>query len=153
MSKPKRPNFKAANSNPKSSSRAPKGLPDRDTLLKYIREGGETDKAALARAFGLKGEERRVLRQLLQTMEAEGALGRRGRRGFAEVGALPEVGVVDVIERDADGDLMVKLTKGEDAPLVALAPARKGDVGPAPGMGDRLLVRFAKLESGETEAR
>jgi ribonuclease R len=135
------------------STRFPKGLPDRDTLLKYIRDSGETDKAAIAQAFGLKGEERRALRQLLQTLEAEGALGRRGRRGFAEAGALPEVGVVDVVERDTDGELFVKLTKGDDAPLVVLAAGRKGDTGPAPGMGDRLLVRFVKLENGSTEAR
>src|ERR1700759_1803495 len=124
------------------SSRFPKGLPDRETLLKYIRDSGETDKAAIAKAFALKGEERRALRQLLQTMEAEGALGRRGRRGFAEAGALPEVGVVDVVERDPDGELLVRLTKGEDAPLVVLAPPRNGDSAPAPGLGDRLLVRF-----------
>ena len=63
------------------------------------------------------------------------------------MGALPEVGVVDVIERDADGELYVKLTKGEDAPLVVLAASRKDDTGPAPGIGDRLLVRFVKLEN------
>ena len=128
-------------------------IPDRDTLLKYVRDSGETDKHAIAKAFALKGEERRALRQLLQTLETEGALGRRGRRGFAEAGALPEVGVVDVIDRDADGELRVRLVKGEDAPLVTLAPARKGDVGPAPGLGDRLLVRFVKLESGSTMRR
>src|SRR5476651_1368488 len=102
----------------KAAPRPPRGLPDRDTLLKYVRDSGETDKNAIAKAFALKGEERRALRQLLQTMEAEGALGRRGRSGFAEVGALPEVGVVDVVERDTDGELFVKLTKGDDAPLV-----------------------------------
>src|ERR1700761_7707582 len=119
----------------KGAPRPPRGVPDRETLLNYIRDGGETDKATLAKIFGLKGEERRALRQMLQTLQEDGALAKRGRRGFAEVGALPEVGVVDVIERDADGDLMVKLTKGDDAPLVALAPARQGDVGPAPGLG------------------
>jgi ribonuclease R len=137
----------------KTGPRPTKGVPDKDTLLKYIRDSGETDKAAIAKAFALKGEERRALRHMLQTLEADGTLGRRGRRGFAEAGALPEVGVADVIERDADGDLFVKLVKGEDAPLVALAPARKGDVGSAPGLGDRLLVRFVKLENGTTEAR
>ena len=135
------------------SSRFPKGLPDKETLLKYVRDSGETDKAAIAKAFALKGEERRALRAMLQSMEADGTLGRRGRRGFAEAGALPEVGVVDVIERDPDGELMVRLTKGEDAPMVTLAPARKGDTGPAPGIGDRLLVRFVRLEDGQTEAR
>ncbi|MDB5474643.1 MAG: rnr [Phenylobacterium sp.] len=157
MSKPKRPNSKAANSNPaslaNSQSRAPKGLPDRDTLLKYIRDGGETDKSALAKAFGLKGEDRRALRHLLQALEAEGALGKRGRKGFAEAGALPEVGVVDVVERDPDGEMLVKLVKGDDASLVPLSPDSRAEAGPAPGMGDRLLVRFEKLENGEVEAR
>ncbi|TAJ70483.1 MAG: ribonuclease R [Phenylobacterium sp.] len=134
------------------STRFAKGVPDRETLLKFIRESGETDKAAIARAFGLKGEDRRVVRSLLQTLEAEGLLGKRGRKGVAAAGALPEVGVADVVERSTDGDLLVKLTKGDDAPLVPLAPG--GDAkGGAPGMGDRLLVRFVTLESGETEAR
>src|SRR5690348_16389274 len=125
-------------------SRIPKGLPDRETLLNYIRESRETDKAAIARAFALKGEERRALRAMLQSMEADGTLGRRGRKGFAEAGALPEVGVADVVERDPDGDLLVRLTKGQDAPLVVLAPDRAAEAGQAPGLGDRLLVRFVK---------
>jgi ribonuclease R len=135
------------------AARFPKGLPDRDTLLNFIRESGETDKAAIARAFGLKGAERRALRELLHALEADGTLGRRGRKGFAERGALPEVGVADVVERDPDGDLLVRLTKGEDAPLVPLAPDRKAEAGQAPGLGDRLLVRFVTLASGEVEAR
>jgi ribonuclease R len=140
-------------SGPKPAPRPQRGIPDRDTLLNYIRDGGETDKATLAKVFGLKGEERRALRQMLQTLQEDGALAKRGRRGFAEMGALPEVGVVDVVERDTDGEMLVKLTKGDDAPLVVLAAGRKDDVGPAPGLGDRLLVRFVKLESGEHEAR
>jgi len=134
------------------STRFAKGVPDRETLLKFIRESGETDKGAIARAFGLKGEDRRQLRAMLQAMEADGALGKRGRKGFAEAGALPEVGVADVAERTPDGDLLVRLVRGEDAPLAPLAPG--GDSkGGAPGLGDRLLVRFVKLENGETEAR
>ena len=34
------------------------GLPDRETLLAYVRDAGETDKGAIARAFGLKGADR-----------------------------------------------------------------------------------------------
>jgi ribonuclease R len=134
--------------------RPPQGLPNREALLAYVRENGEADRAEIARAFGLKGAERKALREMLRGLEGEGGLARRGRKGFAEPGALPDVGVVDVVERDPDGDLLVKLTKGaEDAPLVHLAPGRKNDVGPAPGLGDRLLVRFERLESGEYEAR
>jgi ribonuclease R len=133
-------------------AKTPQGLPDRDTLLKYIREHGEPNKAAMANAFGLKGADRRALREMLNALEAEGVLGKRGRRGFAEAGALPEVGVVDVAERDADGDLFVRLVKGEDAPLVPLSPGREPGA-PAPGLGDRLLVRFRRLETGEYEAK
>lgn len=134
-------------------TRPPQGLPDRDTLLKYLRETGESEKGAIARAFGLKGADRRALRELLKELQDQGALGRRGRKGFAEAGSLPEVGVADVVERDPDGDLLVKLTKGEDAPLVPLSPDRAAEAGQAPGLGDRLLVRFTRLESGEYEAR
>jgi ribonuclease R len=67
---------------------------------------------------------------------------------------LPPVGVVDVVERDADGDLFVRPSKGKgDGPTYRLAPDRREAAAGAPGMGDRLLVRFERLESGETEAK
>jgi ribonuclease R len=134
--------------------RPPQGLPDRKTLLAFLREAGEAEKADIAKAFGLKGADRRALREMLRDLEAEGALGRRGRKGFAEAGALPPVGVVDVVEKDIDGELMVRLVKGgEDTPTVRLAPDRREAAAGAPGLGDRLLVKFETLESGETEAR
>ena len=120
-----------------------------------LRERGEADVGDLAQEFGLKGADRRALREMLKALEKEGKLGKRGRKGFAEAGALPPVGVADVVEKDSDGDLFVRLTKaGEDAPLVVLVPG-KGEkaAGPAPGLGDRLLVRFERCEDGEIEAR
>jgi ribonuclease R len=125
------------------------GLPDRDTLLRYLREHGEAGKADIARDFGLKGADRRALREMLRDLENEGALGKRGRRGFAEAGDLPPVGVADVVERDPDGDLYVRLAKGgDDAPLARLAPDRSEKAAGAPGMGDRLLVRFERVGEG-----
>jgi ribonuclease R len=139
---------------PNQRQRPPQGLPDRDTLVAFLRDSGEADKAAIARAFGLKGADRRALRLMLNQLEAEGALGKRGRRGFAEAGALPPVGVADVVERDVDGDLFVRLAKGgEDAPQARLVPTKGEAIGGAPGMGDRLLVRFERAEDGAVEAR
>src|SRR3954469_7976634 len=89
------------------------GLPDADALIKFIRESGETDRGEIARAFGLKGSDRRALRELLRTLEDQGRLDKRGRKGVAEPGTLPPVGVADVVERDTDGDLFVRLTKGD----------------------------------------
>ncbi len=72
-------------------------------------------------------------------------------------GAMPPVGVVDVIELDADGDLFVRLVKASaDGPLLRLAPSRDEAVAGAPGLGDRLLVRFERPSEdpeGPVEAR
>jgi len=146
----KRPPFKTNTRAP----RPPQGLPDRETLIKFLRDAGQAERADIAKAFGLKGDDRRALREMLRGLEAEGALGKRGRRGFSEAGSFPPVGVADVTERDADGDLFIRLVKGgEDLPLIRLAPSRDEAVTGAPGMGDRVLVRFERLENGETEAR
>ena len=130
------------------------GVPDREALARFVRESGEADVSAIARHFGLKGQDRRAVRLMLKELQAEGVLGRRGRKGFAGAGELPPVGVADVVERNTDGDLFVKLKlAGDDAPLVRLAPSRQEVQAGAPGLGDRLLVRFEKLETGELEAR
>ncbi|MBV9996586.1 MAG: ribonuclease R [Caulobacteraceae bacterium] len=79
---------------------------------------------------------------------------RRGRRERAAADSLPPVGVADVVERDADGDLFVRLVKAaDDAPLARLAPDPRERAAGAPGLGDRLLVRLTTLETGEVEAR
>ena len=138
----------------RTGPRPPKGLPDRDALAAFIAEAGETDLADVAQHFGLKGADRRALREMIRGLESDGKLGRRGRKGFAPAGGLPPVGVADVVERDTDGDLYVRLTKaGEDAPLVRLAPGKDEKAGGAPGIGDRLLVRFDRQENGDYEGR
>jgi ribonuclease R len=133
----------------KSSNRPPAGLPDRETLLAFLREAGSAEKTDIARHFGLKGNERRMLREMIRELEAEGKLGKRGRKGFSEVGAMPPVGVADIVERDVDGELYVRLVEAsEDAPRALLVPDNGGKTGPAPGIGDRVLVKFARTEDG-----
>jgi len=133
----------------KTPNRPPSGLPDKEALLAFLREAGEADKSDLARAFGLKGNERRLLREMIRELEAEGRLGKRGRKGFSETGTLPPVGVVDVVERDGDGEMYVRLVEASaDAPRALLVPDKSGKAGPAPGMGDRLLVKFERGSDG-----
>ncbi|HUO23015.1 MAG TPA: ribonuclease R [Caulobacteraceae bacterium] len=150
---PKPPSFSRHPVRPARDKRPSPGLPDRQTLLDAVAEG-QTDVGELAQRFGLKGADRRALREMLKGLATDGKLGKRGRKGFAEAGALPPVGVADVVSRDADGDLYVRLVKaGEDAPQVRLAPGKAEQAKGAPGLGDRLLVRFEKTEAGELEAR
>ena len=133
----------------KPPRRPPAGLPDRATLLAFLKQEGSAEKTDIARHFGLKGGERRALREMIRELEAEGALGKRGRKGFSPAGDLPPVGVADVVERDVDGEMYVRLVEAsDDAPRALLVPDRTGKAGPAPGMGDRLLVRFAQTADG-----
>ena len=125
------------------------GLPDKDTLLAFLREAGSAEKTDIARHFGLKGGDRRALREMIRELEAEGRLGKRGRKGFSESGALPPVGVADVVERDVDGEMYVRLVDASaDAPRAILMPDNSGRTGPAPGIGDRLLVKFSRGAEG-----
>ncbi|HEY0927898.1 ribonuclease R [Brevundimonas sp.] len=129
--------------------RPPAGLPDKQTLLAFLRDAGSAEKTDIARHFGLKGGDRRALREMIRELEADGELGKRGKKGFSPSGALPPVGVADVVERDVDGEMYVRLVEAsEDAPRALLMPDNSGRTGPAPGMGDRLLVKFSKGAEG-----
>jgi ribonuclease R len=134
--------------------RAPLGLPNRDAVLAFIRENGEASPGDIAAHFGLRGADRRALRELLRELSGEGRVAARGRRRVSETGAFPPVGVADVVERDADGEFYVRLVKGtDDLPLARLAPPDKLERGAtAPGLGDRVLVRFSPSVDGP-EAR
>ncbi len=67
--------------------------------------------------------------------------GRPAPRRKPREGDISSVAVVEVTGRDADGELLVRPTRAEtSAPVYRLAPGSVA--GPAPGPGDRLLVRF-----------
>ncbi len=147
MPRPRRPA-------PASAPPSTPGLPSREEVAAFIAERGETDLAEMARHFGTKGGDRRALRQLVKEMSGEGETSRRGRKGVALAGAFPPVGVADVVGRDADGELQVRLSNGgEELPAVRLAPGREDARRGAPGLGDRVLVHFDRLPDGEHQAR
>ncbi len=129
----------------RSRSGAASALPSKRELLDYLKNGdGDASRRDIARAFGVKGAARADLRALLKEMEADGLIDRGGPKRFAAAGALPPVLPVDVLSADEDGALVCAPAswRGREAPPMirigrrALAKAR-----PAPGVGDRLLVR------------
>lgn len=78
---------------------------------------------------------------------------RRGGRP-PRTGEIAPVAVVEVVDRDADGDLFVKPSRAKgDAPTIRLVPSPGDTAAGAPGLGDRLLARIATGENGEREAR
>jgi len=144
----------------RNTPRATTGLPDDKTLLEALKSSREVDVGDLARQFGLKGEDRRALRQRLKALSETGQIDKHGRKSFAPAGALPETGVAEVVERDVDGELWVRWGKPADtkvsdtrkaaAPpsLARLAPLKKSVQQTPPALGDRIFVRFEKASGG-----
>ncbi|MBX3510769.1 MAG: ribonuclease R [Hyphomonadaceae bacterium] len=129
----------------------------RERVLEAIRKsGGKAQKRDIARELGIGAEQKKELRHILRALEEEGALGRTGKRRFADAHALPESGVMDIVDRDADGELLARMRgpEGYFGPLIPLAPgeARRMRGEAAIGVGDRVLARITQTDQGH-EAR
>jgi ribonuclease R len=124
-------------------------LPSREDILDWLRLHPEASgKRELARAFGLKGNDRTELKRLLAEMDRDGLIEKR-RRKVRPTGELPPVLVLRVSETDADGDLWAEPEAWEvegPAPRV-LVRTRRDD--PALGAGDRLLGRLLPRERAD----
>ena len=104
------------------------------------------DRREIARAFGIKGEDRTELRRMLRDLEADGALERTGSKRYDAPGeGLPPVGVADIVAVDDEGDLELVPAgwKGESAPpKIRIAASVAAKTKPAVGVGDRVLARL-----------
>ena len=127
-------------------------FPSRQEILTYLREHpGEAGKRELSRAFGIKGAARIALKRILKELEAEGLVEKRRGR-LIQPGDLPPVAVLAVVERDADGELVGEpvawdASKGAP-PRIPIMAERRRIVGPAPGIGDKVLARLVEPPPG-----
>ena len=107
----------------------------------------------IARAFNIRGNDRAALKDLVRSLEAEGAIdSRRTRRRPADT--LPSVTVLEVDGLDADGTLTARPTRWDEPdppPPITLDPAPRGV--PEPGEGDRVLARLRPAPDGGYLAR
>ena len=78
-------------------------LPTKDEVLEFIQSAPEkVGKREIARAFHVKGDDRRALKALLSEMAAEGML-IGNRREIRQPGTLPPVTVLEVVRIDSYG--------------------------------------------------
>ena len=121
-------------------------LPSKDQIRQWIAENpGLTSKRDIAKAFGLKGDQRAELRRLLVELEEDGTLTKSARR-FRPRGELPPVALLRVLKPDAAGDLFAEPMEegvGNDAGRILIIP-KTGD--PALAEGDRILGRLARVD-------
>jgi ribonuclease R len=143
----------------KKSSGRPKRkapFPSRQQVLDYIAENPRASgKRDIARAFGLSGEDRLALRDLLRDLKAEGLLESKPRRGSRGAGHLPSVTVIEVLDVDEDGDLVARPATWEaeaEPPRIRLRPPH-GRAGAALTIGDRVLARLEREAENLYSAR
>lgn len=124
-------------------------VPPREVLLEFIAENPDrASKREIAKAFGLKGETRVELKDLLRDLESEGLL-KKDRKSLTRPGALPPVTVLDITTRDKDGELIGRPAEWPDdagvapAVLIRQTPEKrgKGKVAIA-GLNDRILAKI-----------
>lgn len=124
-------------------------VPPREVLLEFIADNPDrASKREIAKAFGLKGDARVELKDLLRAMEDDGLL-QKSRKSLARPGALPPVTVLDITTRDKDGELIGRPAEWDEelgvAPAVAIrqssADRAKGKA-PVGGLGDRVLAKI-----------
>jgi ribonuclease R len=121
-------------------------LPSKDQIRQWLTDNpGLSSKRDIAKAFGLKGDQRADLRRLLRELEDEGTVTKSARR-FRPKGDLPPVALLRVLKPDDAGDLFAEpMEEGvdTDAGRILILP-KKGD--PALAEGDRILARLSKVD-------
>ena len=131
------------------------GLPSRQQVLDFITQSpDDAGKRELARAFGLKGQEKIKLKALLKDMADEGLIdgspGRGNGRAFHRMGGIPRVTVLRVVAIE-DGEAIAvpdnwEAEGGMAPPKVRLVERGKGMS--ATKIGDRVLARTEESGSG-----
>ena len=125
-------------------------LPPREVVLRFIADHPEkASKRELYKAFGLKGDDRIALKDMLRDLEDDGMVEKR-RKSLVRPGALPPVTVLDITVRGTDGELIGRPAEWmEDmgvAPAVAIRQSSGGPRGktkaPVAGLGDRVLAKI-----------
>ncbi|MCZ7853080.1 ribonuclease R [Agrobacterium salinitolerans] len=131
-------------------------VPSREVLLKFIADHPQqASKREIAKAFGLKGENRIVLKALLKELEVDGMV-HKSRKSLTRPGGLPPVTVLDITTRDKDGELIGRPAEWPEdlgaapAVLIRQSSQDRGKKAPVAGLGDRILAKIfpSKENSG-----
>jgi ribonuclease R len=126
------------------------GLPTRKQVLDFIANAEEpAGKREIARAFGLKGQEKIQLKALLKDMADEGLID-GNRSAFHRMGGVAKVTVLRVIEiEDGEAIAIPDSWQPDDAtPPPRLRLREKGSGRSALRSGDRVLARTEETGSG-----
>jgi len=126
-------------------------LPTREAILDFIQSADQAaGKREIAKAFGLKGEDKIALKRLLKDMGDEGLIDAGPGRAFHKMGGVPKVTVLRVVHIDDAGRAFAvpERWEGEGEPPRIRVMERKGRGAAALGVGDRILSRTEERDDG-----
>ncbi|MEL7188084.1 MAG: ribonuclease R [Pseudomonadota bacterium] len=130
-----------------AKKKPPQGLPSKKQVLEFIQTSDKTaGKREIARAFGLKGQEKIALKRLLKDMAEEGLIDGR-KSAYHRMGGIPKVTVLRVVEIE-DGEAIAEPDNWDpEAPgkpprlTIKEGQGRSAKRAPALKVGDRVLAR------------
>lgn len=126
---------------------APKGLPTPKQILDFIQQSGQpAGKREIARAFGLHGHDKIMLKALLKDMADEGLIDSAPGRAFHRAGGIPRVTVLRVVAVE-EGAVAVPDSWQGEGPAPRLRVIEKGRRS-ALALNDRILARTEERGTG-----
>ncbi|CAM5628913.1 Ribonuclease R OS=Sphingobium scionense OX=1404341 GN=rnr PE=3 SV=1 [Sphingobium scionense] len=127
----------------------PAGFPTRDEVVDFITSSDQpAGKREIAKAFGLKGQEKIALKALLKDMADEGLIDIGPARAFHKMGGVPKVTVLRIVDVD-DTTLIAtpERWEAEGQPAPRIRVVERGKRG-ALTIGDRILARTEEAGKG-----
>src|SRR6056297_3645890 len=96
-----------ANRNPNYSPKLPQGMPSKKQVLDFLQSSDTpAGKREIAKAFGLKGQEKIALKRLLKDMAEEGLIDGK-KTAYHRMGGVPKVTVLRVVDIE-DGEAIAE---------------------------------------------
>lgn len=141
---------------PKVKKQAP--MPTMAELMEYLNaQSGKVGKREIARAFGIKGDARIELKNMLSDLKEQGLLHYERGRKLAMKGILPDRCVLEITGTDSMGDLIARpLEWATDEPMPQVIIV-KDKLSPPAGVGDIVQAKVTlignKLYEGEALRR
>jgi len=132
-------------------SRKSLGLPSREQIVEFIQTSDRpAGKREIAKAFGLKGEQRIALKRLLKDMAEEGLIDGK-KTAFHRMGGVPKVTVLRVVDVDEGEAIAIpdawQPDDGAPPPRLRLVESKRHA---ALKVGDRVLARTEETGRGWT---
>ena len=129
-------------------------FPHPDEILAYIKDSPTPlTKREVVRAFNIKGDDRKKLKDQLRTLEKEGKIVKGLGQKYSVPNVLPAITTIKIIDIDLDGDLIAAPTTWDENSQGPTPKIEITDGGARLKVGDQALARLKKFTDTLYEAK